>query len=611
MRYALAGAETGDPLSQIDTVRAGSASGRATFWKCTLIAAFAFLVLYLVTVTGSTADTVVYVGDIFSYVHHIPNPPKNSLWEFGHLIWRPLGHVLWEIFRPVLLPWSKDNSALELTAVLMAVNFLVGLVLAPLFFFSGRRLGLSVFGAAAVASGFMLCNTVLNYVHSGMSYNPGLAAQMAAFLLILKAFDSTTRRGPLVAMLAGAFLALSGLLWFPYVLTMPVVLLAGIMINHAGDAEVRPLSNIFAPNRLRLLAIAAAAAVLVGLAAFSVGAVFEGITSFAALKAWIVNSSHGVMIDRRLSRLPTGITRSFIDMGNDGIIMKRFVMGDPYAHVRAIDLIRASLWKVIVVFSALLILLVTLARDRKTWPAILLFLAGWVPTLAFAVFLFETAEPARYEPAYLSLFIGICALLRLSRNNSRFPRWSLAVFLLVMAFVNLKAFSWDFRSQNSAADERAFLIHEHTEHNGVAFLLNFRDPVSTYNQKHPFSRLNRVGALPLFHVIEPGNINLAVWRQSAACRIQQAWDAGGEVWLTTRLVASRPQPEWNWAEYDDTRVRWVDVSTFFTPFEIDDRIGGSDGFVRVAPSAKNKQRVQEFCTRAATVAPASNPQSIP
>jgi hypothetical protein len=566
---------------------------RSASWKFALVAILASVVLFAVTVPASTADTPEYVAHILSYHQHRPDVP---LWEFGHLLWRPLGYAVWQLTHPLLSSWSQDNPVLEITADFVGINFLVGLILAPLLFFLCRRLGLSVVNAAGVASGFMLSSTILNYAHTGMSYNPGLAAQMAGLLLILNAVESPGR-GRLYAVLAGTALAVSFLLWFPYVLTVPVVLLAGWMVHPTGNPSGRPDEAIFASDRLRVIALATAATVAIGLATFGIGAVIEHIASFLALKQWILNSAHGMMVERRLARLPTGLTRSFFYLGSDGIVMKRFAMGDPYAPVHTLDLIRAGIWKVLLVFLAMLILFVTLARRRSTWPALILLAAGWIPTLAFSLFLFETSEPARYEPAYPSLLIGLCSLFLLPREI-RLPRWFFATFFVLLAIVNLKAYVWDLRSLAAATNQRVLLIHEHTAHGGVAFVLSFRDGASSYMQKLPFSRLNRPGALPLFHVIEAGNISVVTWRKSAACRILQAWDEGGETWLSTRLVAQRPKPEWEWAEFDDLRVRWVDLPAFFTRFETNGRIGGEDGFVRVAPTANNRQTFVDFCRSA-------------
>jgi hypothetical protein len=577
----------------MDDMAPGSAGPSSAWgpssWKIAAVAIVVFIVLFWLTVPATTADTPVYVGHILTYYQHLPNASPFLLWEFGHLLWRPLGYGLWLVERPFLSSWSGGNPVLEITAVLIGVNFVVGVILTPLLFFLSRRLGLPGGVALVVTAGFMLCSVILYCIHSGMSYNFGLAAQLAGLLLILQAVR-TPRRSVLYAVLGGVALALSVLVWFPYVLTVPAVLLAGWIVDPAR----RPEDPFLPAGRMRVIALASAAAALVGLAIFGVGAAIDHITSYAVLRQWIVDSAHGVNPERRLLRFPTGVTRSFLDLGNDGTIMKRFTLGDPYASVGKIDLIRAGVWKVILVFTVLSVLCVTLARRRETWPALAVLAVGFLPSLAFAVLLFETSESARYEPAYPSLLVAVCAVLLMPRNI-RVPRWFLAAFLAVLAIVNLKAYTWDLRSIASLTTDRVMLLHEHTAHNGIAFLLSYRDPVSSYLQKLPFSRLNQQAALPLFHVIETGNISVVTWRSAAACRILQAWDAGGEAWLSTRLVAQRPKPDWNWTERDDSRVHWTDLPAFFTRLETDGGIGGEDGFLRVTPTANNRRALQESC----------------
>jgi hypothetical protein len=573
----------------MDRLTGNSAAQGLSSWKIAAVAAAAFIVLFWLTVPDTTADTPIYVGHILTYYQHGQNASPFLLWEFGHLLWRPLGYSLWLAGRPLLSSWSGGNPVLEITAVLVAVNFVAGLILTLLLFFLSRRLGLPRNAALTVTAGFMLCSVILNYIHSGMAYNLGLAAQLAGLLLILHAVRMPNRSG-LYAALGGLALALSFLLWFPYVLTVPAVLLAAWIVDPARQ----PDAPLFPPGRLRLIALASAVAAFVGLAIFAIGASIDHIASYAALKQWIVNSAHGFDPERRWVRLPTGVTRSFLNLGNDGIVMKRYTLGDPYAPVHKLDLIRAGIWKVILVFVALAVLFVTLARRRETWPSAAVFVAGFLPTVAFAVLLFDTSEPARYEPAYPSLLVAVCGVFLLPRNI-RIPRWFLAGFLIVLGIVNLKAYAWDLRSIDSITADRAMLVHEHTTHNGIAFLLSFRDPVSTYLQRVPFSPLNQQAAMPLFHVIEAGNISVVAWRSAAACRVLQAWDVGGEAWLSSRLIAQRPNPDWNWAEHDDSRVHWSDLPAFFSRFELDSRIGGDDGFLRVAPTANNRRILQESC----------------
>jgi hypothetical protein len=554
------------------------------------VAILGFIALYLLTVPETTADTVVYVDNMLTYSQQGSSAAPSLLWEFGHVLWRPFGYSLWLVGHPFLSSWSRGNPALEMTAVLIGVNFVVGLLLTWVLYLLGRRLGLAARAALAVTAGFMLCSTILNYVHSGMSYNSGLLAQLAGLLLLLNAIGNP-RRAVSLAALGGCALALSFALWFPYVLTVPAVLLAGLVVKPARQDRHWPSRR----ERLRVVIVAAVATAFVGLALFGFAAAVDHISSYTQLRQWIVGSAHGVSPERRLSRLPTGVTRSLFYLGNDGIIMKRFAFGDPYAPVSAANLIYTGLWKVVVVSLASAGLAMALVRRRETWPALAVLLCGVLPTLGFAVFLFETAEPARYQPAYPSLLVAICAVLLLP-GVVRAPRWCLAVLLITMALVNLKAYAWDLRAEALRVAERAMLVHEHTVHGGVAFITSFRDPLSAYVQKLPFSPLNRRGALPLFHVIEPGSARVPGWRRDVACRMLQVWDAGGEVWVSDRLVAARPKPEWNWAEYDDSRVHWVDLPAFFTRLERDSHIGGADGFLRAANTSRNRTDLHATCS---------------
>ena len=556
-----------------------------------LAAALGFIALYSITVVGTAADTLVYVSNLLAYRQQGPGASPRLLWEFGHLVWRPIGYVLWLAAHPFLSSWSGDNPVLEMTAVLIAVNFVVGLLLTWVLFLVCRRLGLTGPAALIVTAGFLLSSTVLNYVHSGMSYNPGLLAQLTALLLLLEAMRRPGRAVAL-GLLAGCALALSVALWFPYVLTVPSVLLAGWLIHPAEPGPDRPSGR----GSLRLVIAATLATAVVGVAFFGVGAALGHISSYPAFRDWVVNSAHGINPDRRLMRLPTGVTRSFFYMGDDGFILKRFIFGDPYAPASAFDILRAGIWKMVVVFLGIAGLVVALARRREGWPALAVLLCGALPALGFAVVLFETAEPARYEPAYPGLLVAICAALLLPKNV-RAPRWLLAGVFAVMALVNLKAYAWDLRAGASEDLARAVLVQEHTAHHGVAFITGFRDHLSSYVQKHPFSPMNRQNALPLFHLVEPGNVRLPVWRQDAACRMLETWDAGGEVWVSDRLVAPRPKPTWDWAEHDDSRIHWTDLPAFFTPLETDSHIGGADGFFRVTNAARNRAALQAVCSR--------------
>jgi len=551
-----------------------------------LVAAIAFTTLYILTVVETTADTPVYVNQILQYHLKGASASSASLWEFGHLLWRPLGYGLWRVLHPVLFSWFGDNSWIQITAILMGINFVVGIGLTILLLLLCDWLGLTKGISIAVTSGFMLFSTILRYVHSGMSYNLGFMFQIAALLLIAHAMR-TDRRQKIFALLGGVALALSFAVWFPYVLTVPSILLAAWFVNSTGRAT-KPNSQ---EVHIRVLAFAACATAILGLSLFATGAAINHLSSYAALKDWVVSSKHGYVPENRLVRLPTGIARSFLYFGDQGVALKRFVFGDVYAPVRITDLLPA-LWKVILVFLTLTVISIALARH--SWRALLVLLCGFVPIIAFAVLLFETSEPARYQPAYPALLIAVVVVLSI-RKSKKFYRYFLALFLGIMATVNLTAFAWTLRSTNSKVSERAKLVHDHAAPRGVAFVLSIADPLSTFVQRSPLSPLNRQGALPLFHVIEPGNARMVTWRRDAACRVLQAWDDGGDAWLSDRLTANRPKPDWGWVEKEDSRIHWSDVRDFFNRFSQNAHIGAEDGFFRVSPTPENLDQLHSLC----------------
>jgi len=557
-----------------------------------------FVVLDLATVPGLIGDTLVYVGQMITYSQGGPGASPSLLWEFGHLLWRPLGYALWKLAMPLLAWWFAGNPILEITAVLFAINFVFGAILAGLVFAICRRLGLETGRAFAVTAGILVSNAFLNWVHSGSAYVPGLAFSVAGIWLLVKAAQEPKYRTT-CSILSGGALALSFGIWFPFILSVPAALLLALLAGIASDDESAPAIRA----RIRVAGLAAVAAAVLGIVVFATGAAICHISSVSEFKQWVINSGHGVSQERSLVRFPSGITRTFLYLGDEGTVLKRFVFGDPYAPVRWIDLLGAGLWKVGLVFVSFCVLFWNLLRTREGRPALGVVLAGMLPTIAFAILLFETSGSERYFPFYPALLVGICIALR--QRTARSAHLMLAAFLVIMILVNLKAFAWDLRGYTKASSERFSLVHNHTRHGGVALILSFRDPLSTYFQRSPFRPENQVNALPLYHVIDPELLSAGTWRSGTSCRVLQAWTAGGDAWMSKRLVAPRPQPDWQWVENDRNSIRWTGLYDFFARFDIDENMGGSDGFLRMARDAKNQALLQASCSSgaAAVLAP--------
>ena len=69
----------------------------------------------------------------------------------------------------------------------------------------------------------------------------------------------------------------------------------------------------------------------------------------------------------------------------------------------------------------------------------------------------------------------------------------------------------------------------------------------------------------------------------------ETWHKGGSVWVTRRVLANTPEPEWNWVEGDDSRISWKAVHAFFDQLDPDEILGGADGIFKIAPSERNQQ----------------------
>jgi hypothetical protein len=115
-----------------------------------------------------------------------------------------------------------------------------------------------------------------------------------------------------------------------------------------------------------------------------------------------------------------------------------------------------------------------------------------------------------------------------------------------------------------------------------------RDRLLQFDE-NPFQPLDSTGRLRAFAIAGFTTQQAHRWQHDFIARTIASWDAGGDMWISRRLLAWHPLPEWEWVEGDDPSVRWRDLASFFTALELGESVGGTDGFVRVLPSAHNRQ----------------------
>src|SRR6266496_476770 len=164
----------------------------------------------------SMGDTRLYVADILAGAGY-------QFWDFGHVLWRPVGWVL----SPVLYPLTRliigDDLRANVTVTLIAISWLSGLISVFLVYALARKVCQRLWVALVTTLAFLFTNAFLNYAQTGHSYIPGLSLLLLGLYLLVKDLDpaaDSVRTG------AAAGIALAGAvgLWFPYVLSVPAVL---------------------------------------------------------------------------------------------------------------------------------------------------------------------------------------------------------------------------------------------------------------------------------------------------------------------------------------------------------------------------------------------------
>jgi hypothetical protein len=528
-------------------------------------------------------DTAVYVADIVAYMGKSSAGPANPLWDAGHLLWRPLGWGLLSVLGPFLSTITNWAPAIQATFLLISVSAISGLISVMLWFSLARHFSDSDSIAFLVALAAACSHGCLLYTQSGCSYIFGLTLLTASLYCLI--FNRT---------IAGAiFYALSVLTWLPYILAGAALLI--VILFPPGGA-----SN---PASQRLARVGWSGAISFTLVSAAITATAYGLviyrlrlSSLQDVLAWVVASGHGWDQNSRLLRAATGLPRSLLFLGKDGILYKRYLRHDPYSPVTLMDIVSASLWKLASFYLFIACLLRELLRKRCGWP-LLVSAAVVIPVVFFAIVVFEPGSPERYLPILPFLVIAISWVLRDFPVSRSFTQTAIAMFLVCVILTNGYAFAgWRTNVMNKTSLARVADLRIRMKPAGTAMITTNQDELAEVLGRLPFDSVNRPAPLPVYHVIVPGNISVKMWRENFAIKTLTIWRASGDVWISTRLLSQRPQPSWNWVEGDDPRIRWRDLPDFFTQIDTDARSGGPDGFLRLAESPANLALLNRLAT---------------
>jgi hypothetical protein len=530
-------------------------------WRTALALAGAYVVVTFITEGRFLADTADYIADALGG-HATP-------YDFGHLLWVPLGRLAG-------LALGREDFYGSLVLAFLGINWVAGLAAVLLLADTSRRLlplrgARGVWASAGAGLALLGSHAFLNFLHSGSAYVAGLAVVLLALWHVVR-LPAESVWG---ALGAGAVFGLAICLWFPFVLLTPALLLAPRLLKEEG------------PHRLRFGLLMGVALGVVVLLAYGGSGWALGVRDIQGLHDWVAESSHG-MRSSGLARSALGLARSFISLGDDGLLFKRFLLHDPYNPVSLTDVVRLSLWKVAFFYAALASLVVGLLTSEAGRARLLFLAVAAVPVVGFGIF-WQGGDMERYLPLAPFLFLALAS----AWSAWRWCGWVSLAFFALAGVTNVLALSrWEGDAARVAMKARVEGLAGLSSDSRL-FIVRDRLVLLPYN--YPFDR--EAVALPIREAIIFGHADVNKWREKFASDVHKAWGLGGEVWLSKRLLADTPRPDGTWAEGDDPRLTWPEVPAFFQQFETDNDKGGDDGFLRIARSQHNEQLLARYSKR--------------
>jgi hypothetical protein len=265
---------------------------------------------------------------------------------------------------------------------------------------------------------------------------------------------------------------------------------------------------------------------------------------------------------------------------------------DPFNPVSAVDILR--LWpeflKLALVYVTLAAIIVTLSFSKRGQRFLAFGMMAGLPVFAFGI-LWSGGDMERYLPLYPAFFLA----LAFSWSHVGARTWlRVTGVLLVLTVVGINAASLSgsvvHESQDKFVERVGDLLPRlsSSNPNTRVFVSHWLDELPQFIRNFPFKPINRDGNLRVCPLLTPGAEDVPKWREDFASRALAIWHAGGDVWVSKRLLQQEPRANWNWVEGDDPRVSWLDLYHFFSSLEYGEGVGANDGFVLLAPSTENR-----------------------
>ena len=541
--------------------------------------------IYVISVAFTTpfiiGDVVTFSGEILRA--RAGGAPLSTLWEFGHLFWRPLGYVL----AGPALAWIPAGIApvpnLQISAALAIFSLIAGFICTLVVYDLSQRLTGNPWKAQIPVFVLVWSAAFLTYSQSGSSYIPGLGFFMAGLWVELTARGSKQR----AAIVSGCLFGMAPLIWMPYLYAMPAAWCARRFISVSGKPAERTDWG------WREMAIAAVTTGAIVFAGVSTGAILAGVRSPTELVQWVAAASHGMRQNRTLIRAISGFTRLAIDLRQDGVYLKRFALHDPYNPVGKFGVL-LLLWKIALFYGFCGCIAALNWSSRAKRSALIPLLLAAAGGVVAAVAIFEPSSPERLLPVLPFLLISLAAGWS-SPSRLRQPlQCAIAAGALLIFAINIPSFVPRLEPgyQRAIAQMSDFRRHAAPADEMVA--ITGAEPVIQWMVGHPFQDVRNGSAIRSYHLIDPIKTDVGRWRSVFAERTLNSWCHGREVWVEKAVQTAAPADQIMWVEGDNPAVHWKDLPAFFAAFGFNAVTPGPRGFLRLAHTPQNVELLTEW-----------------
>ena len=526
-----------------------------------------------------------YYADSFKYVDSVERFENGIYYrflEFSHILWRPFGYLMHQVLKVLPNFFITSDPRQQIVDSFLLMTWFAGFVAIIFLIKILSILKIRQWEIHLTAIFLIFSNAFLNFTQEGSSYVVGFTFVLAGIYFILR--HELHDRQILDIVLGAAMLGLAISFWIPYIFSLPAALLIPIICFG------------FSRKRFRSAAITAAITILSVCIVFFTVLLLLNLEPMQSFKDWVAFSKDAAQQLNGIQRVIFGFPKLFINMGNGGISLKRYLLHDPYNPVSLFNLVILVLWKVILFYGMLFFMILTL-WNRRHRRMLFLLLVGTLPMLLFAV-KFDGAANERYFPLLAFLIITFAYGIGISTNKKLNLFRSICFgFIASVIIVDTTAMCIEnLKNEESTAKEELAQIAPFLASKPQSIILTLTiDKLVTLKYAPGSDSSKSIPPYRPVYLVELNTGRILTWKQALGDSIQYAWNNGGDVWLETHLLDSIPKEETGWVELQDPRVRWKDIREVIRAFNTETPIkNNGESFALLKKTSANSQVVDSL-----------------